>query len=575
MNLKSALILTAKSLLVWLVGFQAVAETFYVRGNSTPVRLEIMRHKVQNGTVKFSSDLVLDLPYSSVTLSRVRGELWDRDEQSGVYESFRLEVSAQDFFSQLYKGELPVSLQKRGRLTLTIADGHDLETRIPLNSSKRYLQFSARQGEYLGIGPLDFELATIQGEGEIGIGLEEPTLFLSAGLSGLGAFLSPVSEAGLGISTKKVFRFEPRTTFGIDKKTKKEMTFNGQLVVLGSAGIPKLPVSLTGEIITQFDGPLVERRRQGFNGDLEASYKFSGELGLSLYLGDASAVFTQPTLAGKRGPLEMVFSGVQDPHVPLLPKDFPLQPGNEIRMAGLMSSQVEKSFFMAHTDFSVLNIPLSQGRLRMDKRGLFASGFWKTPLSRISFSGEVSKDQVNLQGQAQAKLDVNGILEKVEKVTDAGICGVKKVASGAKCGYNFLSKKIRCSVAKFSHNRCMKNCRQGRVGGMPSRFSCELQCFAHVKPYCKKAKSCNVAKTCERTIRIPDTKLGHISADIGLLISNEGMGGEVSAEFCPIKKKCATIPASSVQLDLSDIKKPKVCVGKGTAGSTRRACVGI
>lgn len=71
------------------------------------------------------------------------------------------------------------------------------------------------------------------------------------------------------------------------------------------------------------------------------------------------------------------------------------------------------------------------------------------------------------------------------------------------------------------------------------------------------------------------SKLGHISADIALLLSTAGLGGEVSAEFCPLKKKCTKLPAGNVKLDVSDNKRPKVCIGKGVAGSQRGLCVGI
>lgn len=566
-------------LLVGLSAFDAAAKTFLIRGNGTPIEINLTHFEEHNGSIVFQDDLSLDLPYKSIELFNVEGRLWDYDEETGLYDSAELVVSFQDFLSQLYGDGAVINVDIRAQAMLTMTEGNELVTRIPLNSKKRYLQLAAIGGRYLGFGPLNFVLAIIQAEQEIGLGLEEPTMFFTGALSGLGAFLSPISMAGFGISTKRVFGYKPKTTFGLNDDTKKAMVFNGQLAIVGSAGIPKLPISLTGELVTQFDGPLIEQKKQGFNGDLEASYKFSGELGLFLELGDASAYFLRPTLAGERDHVDMIFSGVQDPTVAFLPEDFPLQPGKEMKIAGRMSSKLDRSFFIAHTDFSILNIPLSQGRLNIDKKGVLAAGFWKTPVSRIELSGKVSKKKVALKGQAQAKLDVNGVLKKTEWVTNAAICGTRYAASGAKCGYQFLSGKIRCAASKIPHAICMNKCKKAdssRIGGPRiNRFSCELRCFASVGNHCKKAKKCRFPKRCQRVVKIPNSKLGHISADIALLLSTAGLGGEVSAEFCPLKKKCTKLPAGNVKLDVSDIKRPKVCIGKGVAGSQKGLCVGI
>lgn len=565
------------ALLMAVFAINAQAETFLVRGNSQPIEFEITQYEERNGSIFFEHDLQLILPYTTVSLANVSGELWDLDEKTGVYESATVEFMAQDFFSQLYGNVVPITYPSRNLLALTVTEGRDLTTRVPLDSKKRYFQVEATQGSYLSFGPMDFELAILQAEAELGLGLEEPTLFFTGALSGLGAFLSPISMAGFGVSTKKVFKYEAKTTFGLSKEIRKQMIFNGQLAIVGSAGIPKLPISLTGELVTQFDGPLVENRKQGFNGNLEASYKFSGELGLSLQLGDASAMFQRPTLLGKKDELEMTFSGVQDPTFPLLPADFPLQPGKEMKIAGRMSSKIDRSFFNVHTDYSVLNIPLSEGRLFIDKKGVFASGFWKTPISKIELSGEVSNKKVAMRGTAKAKIDVNGTLKTVETITNAAVCGTKMATDGAKCGYDYLYGKVRCAAGQISHRLCMADCkRQGDLQlGMRGRFTCEMRCFATVSTLCKKAKRCRVAKTCKRTVSIPNTNLGHISAEVSLLLSNEGLGGDVAAEFCPLKKKCAKLPAGNVNLDVSDLTKPKVCIGKGVAGSNKGLCVGF
>lgn len=566
-------------LLMGLMAFDAAAETFLIRGNKTPILLELTQFEERNGTVTFQDDLTLDLPYKSLELFNVEGRLWDFDEETGLYDSAELIVSFGDFLTQLYGEGAIITMDNRAQAIVTLTEGNDLVTRIPLDSKKRYLQIQAIGGRYLGIGQLNFEIAILQAEQEIGLGLEEPTLFLTAALSGLGAFLSPIQMAGLGISTKKVFKFEPKTTFGFNEDIKKAMRFNGQLAIVGSAGIPKIPVSLTGELVTQFDGPLIEKRKQGFNGNLGSSYKFSGEFGLSLELGNASAYMVRPTLMGERGDVEMTFSGVQDPKVPLLPSDFPIKSGKEIKIAGRMSSKLDRSFFVAHMDYTVLNIPLSQGRLNIDKNGVLASGFWSTPVSRIGLTGEVSKRKIALTGSAQARLDVNGVLEKTEWVTNAAICGTRYATSGAKCGYKFLSGKVQCLASKIPHGICMKRCKKAPVRpGLPTpqaRFTCEQQCFLQVGVHCKKAKKCSFPNSCERVVRIPNSNLGHISADVALLLSTAGIGGEVTAEFCPLKKKCAKLPAGKVRLDVSDIKKPKVCIGKGVAGSSKGLCVGI
>lgn len=566
-------------LLMGILSFDTAAKTFLIRGNKTPIELNLTQFEERNGTIEFQDDLSLDLPYKSLELYNVEGRLWDYDEETGLFDSAELVVSFQDFLSQLYDENVPITMDIRAKVLVTVTEGNDLITRIPLNSKKRYLQLQAVGGRYLGFGPLNFEIPLIQAEQEMGLGLEEPTFFLSGALSGLGAFLSPIQMAGFGISTEKVFKYRPKTTFGLKDDVLKAMLFDGQLAIVGSAGIPKLPVSLTGELVTQFDGPMIEKRKQGFNGDLEASYKFSGELGLSLELGNASAYMVKPTLMGERGHIDMIFSGVQDPTLPFLPADFPVQPGKEIKLAGRMSSKLDRSFFVAHMDYSILNIPLSQGRLNIDKNGVLASGFWRTPVSRIGFTGEVSKRKVALTGSAQAKLDVNGVLEKTEWVTNAAICGSRYATSGAKCGYKFLSGEVRCLGSKIPHGICMRRCKKAPVRpGIPTpqaRFTCEQQCFLQVGAHCKKAKKCSFPKRCQRIVKIPNSNLGHISAEIALLISNAGLGGEVSAEFCPLKEKCAKLPAGKVKLDISNIKKPKVCIGKGVGGSSKGLCVGI
>jgi hypothetical protein len=561
-----------------LIGFSTdftYADTFLVGGNRSPIAIETEESRDHFGTAEFQGALVIDLGDRVLNLFGAHGRLWDYDEQRGEYGGFEVTVDAQQLFDELYGTNSIFYMQKKLTITLKLVEGHQVTSKIPLDSKKKYFLVEGMAGEYFTFGSLNFQIPKIQLETQLGLSLEDKALFFTGDLSGLGAFLSPISMAGFGIAMNPIFKFVPKTTFEINPK---EMIFNGQTAIVGSAGIPKLPISLTGEMVTQYSGPLFEQSKLGFNGELVAAYKFSAELGLSLHLGNASAFMKKPTLLGSKENPEITFSGVQDPKFSFLPKEFPLQPGSSAKIAGRISSDLKRSYFVSHTDFEVLNIPLSQGRMRIDKVGVVASGFMKTPVSKISFSGSVKSKKVAFKGSAQARLDIEGLVKKVEQVTNGSICGYEFARSGARCGYNFVFGGIGCAVAKLTLNKCQKQCRLTRIGGPRmggALWTCEMGCFARVESSCKKAKKCKFPRTCQRVVKIPNQRLGYISADIGLLISNSGLGGSVKASFCPLKSKCARLPAGNIRLDTSNIKRPKVCIAKGVAGSNKGMCVGI
>ena len=563
-------------LLIGLLSRNVLGETFLVGDNKRPLVIEADEYEDQSGTILIKGALVIKTGAYELTLVDTEAELWDYNEETGEYDSFELLVDAQDFLDQLYGKNSFFYMRKKINIRLTYKEGSSLVTRIPLDSKKKYFLVDGLAGEYFSVGMLNFEIPKFQLQTQIGLGLDDRAFFFTGDLSGLGAFLSPISMAGFGVALSKVFKFYPKTEFEIDPK---EMSFNGQTVIMGTASIPKLPISLTGELVTLYDGPLFQQRKLGFNGELVASYKFSGELGLSLHLGNASGLMNKSVLGDRDHLVEVTFSGVQDPTLSFLPKDFPIQLGKEVKLAGRMSTRLPRSYFIAHSDFEVLNIPLSQGRMRIDSSGVVANGFMRTPVSRISFSGAVSKKAVSLKGKAQARLDIKGLVKKVETVTNGAICGFNFATSGAKCGYNFVFGGVGCAVAKISLNSCQKRCRNSRtIGGprLPGRVKyCEIGCFAKVKAMCKKAKKCKFPKTCKRVVKIPNQKLGYISAELDLIISNQGLGGQAKASFCPLRKKCVRLPSGEVKLDLSNVKKPKVCVAKGVAGSNKGLCVGF
>lgn len=572
-NTRPTILATCLILIAYLlISTNTQAAVYKVGGNKSPLVLVTNSNQGQGDTVSIHGSLQIQTPIKTLRLANVNGKLSHYNRKTGEYQRMEIWAEAGDVFNDLLPGSnMMLRSNKRAIVKLSIQPGNTIETPLKIATNKKYLYIEGRAGEYIELGALNFSIPKIENRMAYGFDFDYGALFFTASIHGLGAFLSPIDMAGIGISSYPTFIFKPRSSYGINVR---QNTFNGQLAFVGSGSIPKLPLNLNGQMVALLNTPTFEVKKLGINGTVTAAYKFSAELGLKLHLGDASGVLH----INKNGQKEMIFSGVQDPRFPFLPKDFPLKTGKRAKIAARISTDLKRSYVQGFSDSRILGVPLSRTTYRIDERGVKATGFWKTPVSNIKLSGTIAQNKVDMQGYVGKRIDIQGLAKVTETVTNGAICGYKYATDGLKCGYHFMTKVIGCSAAKVGFNFCAQKCAIQRIGknGKARYRACILKCWAKVQGKCKKAKRCRFAKTCQRVVTIPNKHLGYVQASVNLAIGNKGLGGSANASFCPIKgSKCLKLKPADIQLDLDNLKKPKVCVQSGIQGLQGKVCAKI
>lgn len=174
-----------------------------------------------------------------------------------------------------------------------------------------------------------------------------------------------------------------------------------------------------------------------------------------------------------------------------------------------------QSFGIALTgDIDIATFPLASGSIALDKAGATIKGSFVTPLSSIEMLGNASLTGASFSGKVHVNL--KGLRQVTETVTDGATCGYQTTASGARCGYSTVVDANRCGTsyvrnAGYCGSETVTNaalCGTRTVtDGAICGYNVITSCFLHPSKCGKKAKSCSVANTCNvaRQCNVPNT----------------------------------------------------------------------
>ena len=217
----------------------------------------------------------------------------------------------------------------------------------------------------------------------------------------------------------------------------------------------------------------------------------------------------------------------------------------------------ETDWFIEMTgDLSIGGVNLSaNATARLSAAGILVQGVMDTGVSTIALSGEINRDGVRLEGHAAVNIDIVAGKQVVEWVVDGALCGYAVVENGALCGYETVTSAAICGTQTITNGAVCgyKFITSGAVCGYKT-IGCWLNPFkwgsCKVAKECRVAKSCSVPRTCtnfsapktctdwsqplscERTSVIPDWNWGAYTGSVDVVLSNAGLRGSVSGDYC-------------------------------------------
>ncbi len=201
-------------------------------------------------------------------------------------------------------------------------------------------------------------------------------------------------------------------------------------------------------------------------------------------------------------------------------------------------------------NMDIAGTPISQGQLNVSSAGLSLSGDFVTPLTRIGMSGQIDARGIEMRGntgitipisvvEAVSEWVVDGAICGYEKVTDAAICGAETVTNGAICGYNTVTSAAICGTRWVTD---IATCGWSLITG---QGGCNVAKTCQVAKSCSVPKSCDIPRGCYTSVDLNLPK-GEFRGDIALLLGNQGIGGEVSGDYC-FNGDCTTLSGGRIK----------------------------
>ncbi len=242
-------------------------------------------------------------------------------------------------------------------------------------------------------------------------------------------------------------------------------------------------------------------------------------------------------------------------------------------------------------EMSIANTPISEGRLEVSTAGMLVSGEFVTPLTRIGMNGQIDASGIEMRGNTGITIPISVVESVVEWVVDAAICGTERVTDAARCGLDSVTSSAICGYqAVTSAAQCGTRTVTSAVHCGTSTITSAARCGTNwvtdiatcgwsvitgqggcsVARSCSVANSCSIANTCDiaNTCSIPAScdiprgcnnstnvtlPKGEFRGDIELLLGNQGIGGEVSGDYC-FAGDCTTLTGGRVKAGSSGLE---------------------
>lgn len=268
----------------------------------------------------------------------------------------------------------------------------DLEA--PVQEDRRYLFFSFSVGLEASAGPVTLSAPNGQSMTMV-LDPADPMIYFRGNLGGVSG-IGPIEDMGIGLSWQGRIPFEPHVTFGMSDED--AAGFDGNLYLAGSVAIPRLPLSVDGEIVVDFD-PLGNGRsladmsaedlgfQYGANGTLNVAADFS-VVSFEMELARTSTIYH----ASREGAYA-VFAGQLDPDTDWMPEELPIVSNGALQVGGKISTDIAESYIRMHGEYS----------FDASKFGL-ATGLDLSELLMADAEIEISEDGFHLSGVTRSQL---------------------------------------------------------------------------------------------------------------------------------------------------------------------------
>jgi len=200
-------------------------------------------------------------------------------------------------------------------------------------------------------------------------------------------------------------------------------------------------------------------------------------------------------------------------------------------------------------DVTVAKVPLAAMTATATPQGVGLAASFKTQGQQVVMTGDItvgaspSTPKVTITGNASVHIPLTASNEVLSAVVDGALCGYHKITDAAKCGEDTVNFADEFHCGK---PHCHWSWKHGlRCDGL----SCSV----------KVPKTCNgAAKSCKPT-EAADFNLGSVTATVALTVTNSGIGGAVSGQFCAAGGGCTNLVGGGT-LDFSSISSPKLCL---------------
>ncbi|MDH5446381.1 MAG: hypothetical protein OEY52_12580 [Gammaproteobacteria bacterium] len=431
------------------------------------------------------------------------------------------------------------------------------ELEAPLKPNRQYLFFKFNAGFEASAGPISFEAP---GGKSITFVLDplDPFFFLTGSLPGLDE-VAGVSDLGIGMSLQGNIPFAPETTWGIDGDIG---TFDAHLYLQGEIPLARLPLSIDGVLAANLDpdkdGATIFNDQNpdmqfGGNGTLNVSVDFLKFFSFGFPLGNASL-----GIQVQNDVQNAYISGELDPDTSFIPQELvPIQPSSNVKMAGLISSDIKKSYLKGEGEYNLnasnlsdlvgitLNdLAASEGTLNIDSTGFKLTAKTSANIHpaidlggsadlTARFTGDPSDWMIGLHGNMSiagvgledsgVTIDTSGLsangsfVTPISRVSMSGdidasgvdlrgrteltipVSGVEQVlewvVDGAYCGYDKVTSAAKCGVdtVKDAAICGTKTITDGAICGYKTITSI-FECGINL---IGGAKTCKIANSCK------------------------------------------------------------------------------
>ncbi|MBX3191829.1 MAG: hypothetical protein KF819_32865 [Labilithrix sp.] len=439
----------------------------------------------------------------------------------------------------------------------------------PLAQDRHYLYVDVAAGLEAKSGIVTF---TAPGGKSLRVVLDptDPSLFFTGSVLGMDQ-LGKIENVAVGVSTRGLIPFQPEVTWGIENQVK---AMTGHLYLAGEVPLSKYPMSIDGKIVVNVD-PDDTGKPAFSNGGSGISLAANGTVNVKVDFIptiDISFPVVKATMGGKITAAEQYgyFSGEADSDIRWIPTVIPLRPAGKVKIAGLLHSNIDKSFLKAEGGYylaptmmndvlglNLQEIELAQAKMQIDKTGFRVQGTAATPLHHALapqgnvavdafFSGKPSSWYATMNGNftiagfplasASATASPSGLvvggsyktpLSSVNmngKITNAGpsLSGTASVTipvvapktftvvkQHVSCGTNMVKSAALCGsdIGESAAECGTKKVTDGAKCGWDV-VSSATKCLGCIvgKCSCKVPKSCDIPKSCPIAKTCPQLK---------------------------------------------------------------------